>query len=339
MMKQLKTGVLPWCLGLLGLAVMAAPATAQGPRAVPVEPIHDAGMVIRGEAIEHSFAIKNEGGAPLELRSVEPSCGCTVAKFDRTIAPGERGRVHAVVETQSFRGPIAKSIAVFTNDKDNAQIRLVIKAHVRPVVESKPVYARFMTVVGEKREKSEHLLWSTQGPDLEVEKVVSPYPFLKATVAEAESDEKYSQGGDRQWKLTLTLADDAPVGPLADFVEVHTNNSDMDVFKLPVSGYVRPVLAVTPQRADFGRRDLEEPYEAALEIRNLGSAEVSLTAVASSVPGLESEIEEVEAGKIYMLRLTLTPAMSKGPFEGKIEIQTTSTLQPKVEVDLRGTVL
>ena len=338
-MKELKSKVLPASIGLLTLVFATLPATAAAPRAVPVEPIFDAGVVTRGDKIEHTFAIKNEGDAPLTLRDVEPSCGCTVARYDSTIAPGERGRVHAVIDTKTFRGPIAKSITVFTNDKSNVQLRLVVKADVRPVVEAKPVYARFITVVGEGREASEHLLWSTQGPPLEVKKVVSPFAFLEARVAEAGADERSSDGGDRQWKLTLELADGAPVGPLADFVEVHTNHPDMEVFKLPVSGYVRPVLAVTPQRADFGRREVDEPYKTALEIRNLGSADVELTAVAIDVPGVESEIEEVEEGKRFMVRLTLTPGMAKGPFAGKVEIETTSALQPRVEIDLRGTIL
>lgn len=324
---------------LLTVAFAAASAAAQAPRAVPVEPVHDAGAVIRGTEIKHSFAIRNDGDAPLELRDVEPSCGCTVARYDKTIAPGDRGRVHAVIDTQSFRGPIAKSVTVYTNDKDNAQIRLVVKAEVRPVVEVSPVYARFRTVVGDRHEPSEHLLWSTQGPPLKVTKVVSPYPFLRASAREASEEERSSRGGDQQWKLTLELANRAPVGPLADFVEVHTNNPDLEVLKLPVSGYVRPVLAVTPPRGDFGRRELEAPYEAAFEIRNLGSTDVALTAAATGIPGLESAIEEVEAGKLFMVRLTLTPAMSKGPFAGKLEIETTSALQPKLEIDLRGTVL
>ena len=325
---------------LLALALtVAAPGLAQTPRAVPVEPVFDAGVVVRGDQIEHTFAIKNEGQAPLTIRRVDPSCGCTVAKFDETIAPGERGRIHTVIDTRTFGGPIAKSVTVYTNDASSPEIRLVVKANVRKVVEAKPVYARFLTVVGEERKPSEHLVWSTQGPALEIEKVVSPFPFLAAEVAPASDEEKNSEGGERQWRLTLELGDDAPVGPLADFVEVHTNHPDMKVFKLPVSGYVRPVIAVKPQRADFGRRDLEEPYETSLEIRNLGSEELAITSVANDVPGLESEIEEVEEGKIFMVRLTLTPGMSKGPFEGKIQIETTSSLQPRVEVDLRGTVL
>ncbi len=339
MRKVSKSQLLPAWIGLVALAAAALPASAEGPRAVPVEPVFDAGTVIRGAKIEHTFAIKNEGTQPLELSDVDASCGCAVARFDRTIAPGERGRVHAVIDTRSFRGPIAKSVTVYTNDKNNAEIRLVVKADVRPLVEAKPVYARFLTVVGEEREASEHLLWSTQGPALEVEKVVSPFAFLRASVSPAAEEERDSEGGDRQWKLSLELTDAAPVGPLADFVEVHTNHPDMKVFKLPVSGYVRPVLAVTPQRADFGRRDLDEPYQTALEIRNLGAADVAITSVAADVPGVESEVEEVEAGKVFLVRLTLTKAMSKGPFAGKIEIQTTSKLQPTVEVDLRGTVL
>ena len=97
-------------LSLLPLA--AAPVSAEGkPVALPLEPIKNFDIVAKGEVLEHSFEIRNDGVADLEISDVRPACGCTVAKFDRVVAPGAVGKVYAELDTSDFAGPISKSIA------------------------------------------------------------------------------------------------------------------------------------------------------------------------------------------------------------------------------------
>ena len=67
-------------------AASAAPAAAAAPKAVVAEPVVDVGTVPKGDSINHDFVVKNEGAGPLEITQVQPSCGCTVASFDKTIA-------------------------------------------------------------------------------------------------------------------------------------------------------------------------------------------------------------------------------------------------------------
>ena len=70
-----------------------APAETHGPKAVPVEAVVDAGTVAKGEKIKTTFEIKNEGDQTLEITDVRPSCGCTIATYDKTVAPGKVGKV------------------------------------------------------------------------------------------------------------------------------------------------------------------------------------------------------------------------------------------------------
>src|SRR5690349_8556368 len=99
----MKRQMRPVILALCALFVAAATLLAAGkPKAVVVEPIKDAGTVSKGDKISHDFLIKNEGDADLEILNVQPACGCTVAEFDKTIAPGQTGKVHAVVDTSTF---------------------------------------------------------------------------------------------------------------------------------------------------------------------------------------------------------------------------------------------
>ena len=127
--------------------------------------------------------------------------------------------------------------------------------------------------------------------------------------------------------------------PLADYVVVRTNHPEQAEVKIAVSGLVRPVIAVAPKVADFGRREVTEPQSKSLEVKNLGTAAVQLTEAISDVAGLEAVIEPVEDGRHYRIQLTLTDALPKGDFEGQLTIKTSSARQPILEIPLRGTIL
>ena len=310
----------------------ALPALAAAPRAVVDKPIADVGKVKKGEPIRHEFTIRNTGDAPLEITEVKPSCGCTVADYDRVIAPGASGAVALVVKTDSFGGGIAKSVTVFTNDTGNPRLNLVVKAIVHEPVVARPGYARFMTVQGQPVDPSVQTLSTNDGSKIEVLSVRSPYSFVKAEHAREE-------GETGRWKIELSLDRDAPVGPLADYVVVRTSHPEQPEVKIAVSGLVRPIISVAPRVADFGRRELDEPQSKSLEVKNLGPAAIELTEATSDVEGLEAVIEAVEEGKHYRIQLTLTEALPKGEFEGRLTIRTSSDRQPVVEVPLRGTIL
>ena len=325
---------------LLGAgAVLADQAEAPGPTAVALETIKDFGVVNKGQRVTHEFKIRNAGDATLNITEVRPSCGCTVAEFDKAIAPGEEGKIIATVDTRNFKGGIAKSVRIFTNDAENPQIDLVIKANVRSQVEVDPGYARFIAVYGEPQKTSVQSVWSQEHRDLEILGAESPYPFVKVAYREAEEGERLRGVDGRQWQVEVELDQDAPVGPMADFIVLTTDHPKLKTMRIPISGFVRPVISVTPRIADFGRRELTEPQTASLEIRNLSLNAVGLGEITTNISGLQAEIEPLEEGRLYKVLLTLQPGMSKGDFEGLVTITTNSPKQPTIEVSVKGVIL
>lgn len=322
----------------LALAGVAAPALAQ-PRAVVREPMVDVGQVIRGDDVEHTFAVANEGDQTLLITEVNPTCGCTVVDYSQQIAPGASGRIVTTLSTKALRGPVAKTISVYTNDARNPQIELVIKASVQAYVEAEPGYARFLAVFGQGAEPLRQVVFSEQPGELVVKNATSPYPFVKVKVSEAAEEERLSNRSGRQWLVEMSLAADAPVGAFADFVTLDLSHPRLKRLRIPVSGFVQPVVAVLPRVADLGRQELSRPRTTFLEVKNLGRPALTLGSVTSTVRGLQTQVEVLEEGKLYRLRLTLDPGMAKGDFRGTLTIPTSSALQPQVEVDVRGTAL
>ena len=76
--RALQAAALAAALALLGPAALAqapdAPeAEAARPEAVFPTFVHDFGEVGRGDRLRHSFVVRNEGDAPLEVQSVRPT--------------------------------------------------------------------------------------------------------------------------------------------------------------------------------------------------------------------------------------------------------------------------
>lgn len=325
------------------ITIVAAPALAADAsraKAVAPEPVKEIGGVAKGEKITHDFVIRNEGTAPLEITEVRASCGCTVAEYDKTIAPGAAGKVHVAVDTTTFAGPITKGVTVFTNDPDNPQIELTVKASVQPAISVKPGYARYIIVQGEEKQGTiEQTLWASDGAPLEILKAESPYPFLKVSFREATPGEQAAEGKGKQWRVQMTLDRDAPVGALAEYVRVTTNHPKQKLVEIPVSGFVRPVITVTPPLADFGQIELKEPFRRALIVKAYSTDPIKVTGVEGNLKGIDTQLEPVQEGREYQIRVTLNPAIGKGPFNGKLTIHTDSPKKPVLEVELKGTVI
>jgi len=337
MQRHIKTAILTLC----AVPLVAATVLAAGkPKAVAAEPIKDVGTVSKGDKVVHDFMIRNEGNAVLEITNVQPACGCTVAEFDKTIAPGQTGKVHAVVDTTNFNGPIAKGVTVYTNDPATPQLELTIRAKVEPSISVKPGYARYVTVQGEPLEGDiTQTLWTPDGTPMEITGVDSPWPFLTVTYREAKPEERIPDAEGKQWRVEMKLSNDARVGALADYVTVHTNHPKQKIVQIPVTGFVRPVLAVTPPVADFGTIELKEPLRKALNIRNFATEPIKITGVEQNLKGIEAKLEPLDEGREYQIRLVLSPELGKGVFNGKLTIHTDSPKIPLLEIPLKGTVL
>lgn len=331
--------ILAFCLGLPTGKLVAQEAASAKPKAVVQELVKDLGVVPKGDHVTAIFTIKNEGTADLVIHEVRPSCGCTVTKFDQVIAPGASGTVTADLDTANLVGADVKTVTVFTNDPDNAQISLTVKSDVKPYLNASPGYARFNVVQLEMEGTVTQTIWAEDGNDFKVESVKAPYAFMRAGFREAKEEEKHKDGKGRQWLIDLTIGVDAPVGALTEFLVITTNHPKQKTVKIPVSGFVRPVLAVNPPTADFRKIEGGVARKANVLVRNFATEAIKVTGVESSMPSLKVSLEPVEEGRRYRINMELGADVPKGPFSGKVKFTTDSPKMPQMEVVVTGTVI
>lgn len=97
-----------------------------------VDPVYDAGEVMKGEVITAKFVVRNTGKYPLVISEVKGSCTCTVAeKPEKAINPGEEGIIKANVDTdRTSTGVISKTVTILANTEPSTT-EVAIKAKVK----------------------------------------------------------------------------------------------------------------------------------------------------------------------------------------------------------------
>lgn len=109
----------------------AAPAQTGGPAISFTNTTHNFGTVTQGESVDFEFTFRNTGTAPLEVRNVRPSCGCTAPEWTReAIPPGGTGRIQARFNSAGKMGQQRKTITVETNIEGQPYTVLIFEGEV-----------------------------------------------------------------------------------------------------------------------------------------------------------------------------------------------------------------
>ena len=90
----------------------------------------DFGELNQNESISTDFLIKNIGNAPLLVRSVKGSCGCTVAEWPKElIEVGESAKIKVTFSSGTKKGRQNKTVTLVTNSIPSTKV-LIIKGTI-----------------------------------------------------------------------------------------------------------------------------------------------------------------------------------------------------------------
>jgi hypothetical protein len=321
-------------------------STDKAPRLTLVEPVKDFGTVAKGEKIDYSFVVKNTGTADLEIIAARPTCGCTVADFDKIIKPGATGKVTAHVDTTAFAGPISKSVTLETNDPNTPTAQLTLSAVVKPYVEAYPAgFVRYNMLQGES-ETQTITLHSEEEEPFEIVKIESPQPWIKVTPHKSEANEviaNVGRPGQAQYKVDITVGgDEAKVGSLAEKIKIVTNSKHQPEYFVSVAGLVRPTFRVEPSAVNFGEvtaSDAAATRTVVLRSNNLKTPEsFVVTNVKSNVEGVTASVKPTDKKGEYEVTLQVAKSAKPGAVDGQITVQTSDKVHPVVTIPVRGLV-
>ena len=163
--------------------------------------------------IEVRFAFKNTGAAPVTIRTLRPSCGCTTAHLEKkTYAPGEAGEVVAHFVFGDRRGPHRKTIEVRMDDAPTEPVLLDLRVNIHDPLTIAPALVFWKR--GEPAEPKTAQFTADAGQPVRIKSVVSSNPRLPAKLVAIKAGEQY--------EVSVTPADtaqkeSAEVSVLTDF--------------------------------------------------------------------------------------------------------------------------
>lgn len=339
-------GLAPLVCVLVGWLALPATTSAQlkddkEPKAVVETLEHDFGEVARSEQVTKTFEIANEGDGPLQVRLVQPGPFLEVIGLDREIAAGEKGKVEIRLDTEQIDGFYEGRVAVHVNDPELPTITFVLKVDSKTHILADPVSVRYVVPrFFDGHGIVELRLWAQEPKEMEVLRVESPYPFIETGFGELPEERRIPDHDGPQWLVQTRLRPDAPVGPLQGHLRIYVDHEKQKRVSIPLSGFVRPLFAVTPHERDFGDLEVGDTGQrAVLHVKYFGEGAVSLGAVASDVEGLDLAIEPIEDGREYYVHLLFPADMPKGDFAGHVTIPTSNEKEPELRVPIRGTIL
>ncbi len=334
--------------GLFVVAGLEAQAAKAKPGAKPVvapkievsPETKDAGTVAKGQVVDAVFVVKNTGGSDLIISDARPSCGCTVASFDKLIKPGQEGKIQSSVDTKSFSGPISKSVLVVSNDPDRPQMNLFIKALVKPYVDVLPqAFVRFSVIKGDNAGQDVILLSEEKGFRPTIAETSQPY--VKAEILPAGDKDKIAGRPGDQYKIRINVTPDAPEGLLNAPIRVATGVSQQPTIEIPVSGIVRPRVSVTPVTVNFGNFTAgKDPITRNIIVTNNKPAvPVKVMRAEVSVPGFITDVVPTQDGVSYTVVVKASEKVKKGALDGTVKLFTSDKERAVIEIPLRGEVL
>lgn len=344
--KRWSTG--PALLSLLAGALLCAPlwaestqaaseATPKQPKLVVEERVHDTGEVARDQVVEHSFKIRNDGDAPLVIENAVVGSNTEILSRPSSLAPGESGEIRVRVPLIQDRAlALLKQVELRTNDPSQPSLVLELKILSKEYVVAKPGYARWIAVQKEVPGTISQKLVAPDGADFQILDISTPPAGITMTSKALPA----TPPAPKEWQIDLTLGTDAPVGPIVGTLLVHVNHPKQSVVPIPLSGFMRPVAAVTPPKLDIGEIELTKAGSQAFLVKIFSTEPIYITKAEHNLAGVPpAAIETMTDGRQYKVRLAFDPATTpKGPIHGTLRILTSSTKVPELTVPIDGVI-
>lgn len=199
----------------------------------------------KNSPLNAKIKLKNVGTELLKISEVKPGCGCTTAPLDKyDIAPGDFATLSVSLNISTYSGETVKSIRISSNDPQNGDTYLFIKADVfRPVVVSPSNYLGRSTITIGKQEEFNFSLKNQTDKSI---KVTSVEIMPKDAICDIKVGDVLPSNQDKKYVVKYTAKKDDQ--RLNGSLKIKTNDDDAGEIAIYFYGnIVNPESTSTPK--------------------------------------------------------------------------------------------
>ncbi len=295
--------------------------------------VYNFGFTGQNRKIKYQFTFSNAGRTPLLVKAVKASCGCLVSLTPSTsFGPGAKGAIDVVCETGRRIGQLSETVHVQSNDPEEPEITLKILGYVRADFALDPESLRVGAVEkGMPTLKVLKLVDLTDGT-LDLKRVEVSEKYFATNV------QKFEDSPMRGFLIQIALKPNAPVGPFALPLTLHTNLPRHPRIDVPITGHVLGDVRFDRLAMSLGRVKRGEAVKQSLKIVSSNGVPFHVSRLASDPPFLLAKTRPVRARSQYELSLQISDQAPTGPFSGTLTAYTDAAEQPFAILPVYGLV-
>lgn len=296
---------IPWraliAVALVGL--WAAPNAIAKPIIMSPDPVFNFGEVDNDQKVKHDFVIKNAGDEVLEIDSVKPTCGCTVAEpATKTLEPGQETTVSVTLNLGGKQGHQQKRIAVISNDPDQPSYNLELTGVALTTILVEPNLLNFERISDSDPHTAKVLVKSMrEGHTFTITDVtVSEDAPFKAEVQTITPGKEYA--------VVATTNPNLMAGALSGRMTIRTDDESRRAILVNVFGTVIGALRVSPPSINIQANSAPDARPAQMYLQVLPGriSDFELLEVIAPVEGMKAELIQRKVND-YHIKLTNMP--------------------------------
>lgn len=329
------------------------------PRISFSETQYDFGQIMWRNPAQTIFRVRNTGNQPLEIKAVEPDCGCTLVSWDQTsIAPGAEGKIIAKYDAELL-GHFYKGIAVYTNIGENPYY-LNLVGHV--VMPSEGKADNFPVHLGDKWLSTENVEFDDVRRGDRPERTVEVFNAGKKPMTlglmhlpqylDADIQPTVLHPG-RKAKIRLTLKSDVVMSmgltQASIYLSTYTgerinrnNEINVSVTLLPDNNYSEATLALAPiahldsTHVELGSLGNKKRLHTQLFLSNEGKSPLSVSALQVYNAGISVSLDrrEIKPGEKAKMKIIVNNSTLQFKGRRRILLITNDPRTPKLAIDV-----
>jgi hypothetical protein len=283
-----------------------AVADSNGPVGLPPnivfeQSVHDFGLVAPSSVSTCEFKFCNKGEGKLKISEVTKSCGCTVFKLAKNdYAPGECGKIAVQYNADASVGIRQRNLHVLSNDPNNPNVELTIKASITQKVTFEPERLEYK-LKGENALTAELTLKSVDKQFFKITQIDSTNDAVTADFNPDQSAAKF---------VLKTKLDAAKMGT-GSFGRIEIKVTHPDCAAVTVPFGLIPRFRSDPAAINIINAEPGKPVQKELWLLNNYNDDFDIVSVTSKEATMKL-IGKEKMGNRYKLNLEIIPPKAQG---------------------------
>jgi hypothetical protein len=292
------------------------------PRLVIDEKVFYFKKITDADTVHHTFILRNEGDAQLEIKTLHTTCGCLSVKVEQSvIQPGKETQLYAEFRGANRDGDQLQLINILSNDPVEPKTHLIVRGHVTQTVVLTPERIAFGNVDGTKKQSRKlRIKFQTPNPVAVTDIRVDSDKFI-AFIDPVKDDPNAAD-------IRVLSQPPLEIGVHRATLTIDTDAPKNRLIEIPISLNALPPITLLPSKLVLKRN--ANPTTHYLAVGAGTVAEFAITATRGPTPEIDATIVKIAPDQYRIaLKNLAAPPLKTGD---ELVIETDSDKAPKLTV-------